>query len=145
MHPHVAYYYCFTHPHKNSKMMEVHNASSIIMIYMMFDWCLTSSYSKTSVFIRPHVNKKLAWETTPNKNMLAQQVNVSTEINLAGARCSDSGEQCKVKRSAKKWKRGRRRGERGNTFPHLSPQSPSTFHRFLYFAPLSTIWMLGTG
>ena len=24
-------------------------------------------------------------------------------------------------------------------FPHLSPQSSSTFHRFLYFAPLSTI------
>ena len=30
-------------------------------------------------------------------------------------------------------------------YTHLSPQSPSTFHRFLYFAPLSTIWTLGTG
>ena len=30
-------------------------------------------------------------------------------------------------------------------FPHLSPQSPSTFHRFLYSTPLSNIWTLGTG
>ena len=28
---------------------------------------------------------------------------------------------------------------------HLSPQSPSTFHRLLYFASLATIWTLGTG
>ena len=37
--------------------------------------------------------------------------------SLACSRCSDSGERCEVKRSA----------------------SASTFHRFLYFAPLSTI------
>ena len=49
---------------------------------------------------------------------------------LACSRRSDSGEQCKVKGSAN---------------PHLSPQSPSTFHRFLYSTPLSTIWTLGTG
>ena len=42
--------------------------------------------------------------------------------NLACSRRSDSGEWCEVKRSAK-----------------LSPQFPSTFHRLLYFAPLSTI------
>ena len=36
-----------------------------------------------------------------------------------------------------------REGERWER--HLSPQSPSTFHRFLYSAPLSTIWTLGTG
>ena len=36
-------------------------------------------------------------------------------------------------------------GERWEREPHLSPQFPSTFHRFLYFAPLSTIWTLGTG
>ena len=55
---------------------------------------------------------------------------------VACSRRSDSGERCEVKRSAKKIKA--REGER-------SPQSPSTFYRYLYFAPLSTIWTLGTG
>ena len=34
---------------------------------------------------------------------------------------------------------------REEEFPYLSPQFLSTFHRFLYFAPLSTIRTLGTG
>ena len=34
--------------------------------------------------------------------------------NIACSRRSDSGERCEVKRSAKKEKRGKRRGERGN-------------------------------
>ena len=53
---------------------------------------------------------------------------------IACSRRSDSGERCEVKRSAKNKSEGG-----GEVFPHLSPQSPSTFHRFLYFAPLSTI------
>ena len=35
--------------------------------------------------------------------------------------------------------------ERWERFPRLSPQFRSTFHSFLYFEPLSTIWTLGTG
>ena len=42
-------------------------------------------------------------------------------FEVACSRRSDSGERCEVKRS------------------------PSTFYRYLYFAPLSTIWTLGTG
>ena len=45
------------HIHENAKMVETRynlqstrNASSI--------WCVTSSYSKTSAFVRPHVNEK---------------------------------------------------------------------------------------
>ena len=57
---------------------------------------------------------------------------------LACSRRSDSGERCEVKGARKNKSEGG--GEvREGTFPHLSPQPPSTFHLFLYFAPLSTI------
>ena len=52
------------------------------------------------------------------------------------SRRSDSGERCEVKR---------RKARKNKRFQHLSPQSPSTFHRFFSFAPLSTIWTLETG
>ena len=58
-------------------------------------------------------------------------VEISVGYPIACSRRSDSGERCEVKRSAKKIKA--REG------------SPSTFYRYLYFAPLSTIWTLGTG
>ena len=67
-------------------------------------------------------------------------LNFHSPLMVACSRRSDSGERCEVKRSAKKIKA--REGER---WGHLSPQSPSTFYRYLYFAPLSTIWTLGTG
>ena len=49
---------------------------------------------------------------------------------LACSRRSDSGEGCEVKGARKNKSKGG--GE-------VRPQPPSTFHPFLYFAPLSTI------
>ena len=64
--------------------------------------------------------------------------------SIACSRRSDSGERCEVKGARKNKSEGGGEVREGG-FPHLSPQSPSTFHRFLYFAPLSTIWTLWTG
>ena len=75
------------------------------------------------------------WKTSPKERVLLAMkrvecsqspifptVKIEDPDALARSRRSDSGERCEVTRS-----------------PHLSPQSPSTFHRFLYFAPLCTI------
>ena len=54
-------------------------------------------------------------------------------VYIACSRRSDSGERCEVKKSAKKLKRGRRRGERGSQVPAPLSLVP------LYFSSLSLL------
>ena len=112
------------------------SAKPFLCIWILFAWEYhwKSSYQKSFKFIMPMVFLLVA-------NLLKHfKRGRRVCMYIACSRPSDSGERCEVKRSAKNKSEGG-----GEVFPHLSPQSPSTFHRFLYFAPLSTIWTLGTG
>ena len=112
------------------------SAKPFLCIWILFAWEYhwKSSYKKSFKFIMPMVFLLVA-------NLLKHfKRGRRVCMYIACSRPSDSGERCEVKRSAKnKSERG------GEVFPYPSPQSPSTFHRFLYIAPLSTIWTLGTG
>ena len=70
-------------------------------------------------------------------NQLYNILNGVIVVIIACSRRSDSGERCEVKGARKNKSEGG--GEVREGTPHLSPQPPSTFHPFLYFAPLSTI------
>ena len=112
------------------------SAKPFLCIWILFAWEYhwKSSYQKSFKFIMPMVFLLVA-------NLLKHfKRGRRVCMYIACSRPSDSGERCEVKRRAKNKSEGG-----GEVFPYPSPQSPSTFHRFLYIAPLSTIWTLGTG